>query len=216
MLDLIKFAVLFLWFFWVSCGCFKIPILSLVWPTMANSFRIFTPLSWNLNTICSSSSALWPADKIVDVLGNIRGRIVSICTIWIGTGCSWKNSFLSENVPCLNKNYKEKRNNIYSERVWYRGSCINCQWVTSFPIVRIGDSHSILTYYVSYVSFIYKYESKSFHLSLQEDWWSDCSVNHPVMVLCWCATIFCRLAAAWFPLLCSSLLWQSVNLPHRR
>ncbi|GLD61863.1 matrix-remodeling-associated protein 5-like protein [Lates japonicus] len=30
------------------------------------------------------------------------------------------------------------------------------------------------------------------------------------MALWWCAKIFCRLAAAWFPLLFSSLLWQTI------
>lgn len=34
------------------------------------------------------------------------------------------------------------------------------------------------------------------------------------MALWWCAKVFCRLSAVWFPLLFSALLWQTVNL-HR-
>ncbi|XP_029297607.1 matrix-remodeling-associated protein 5 [Cottoperca gobio] len=34
------------------------------------------------------------------------------------------------------------------------------------------------------------------------------------MALWWCANIFCRLAAAWFPLLFSSLLWQTISPIH--
>ncbi|XP_022607813.1 matrix-remodeling-associated protein 5-like [Seriola dumerili] len=41
--------------------------------------------------------------------------------------------------------------------------------------------------------------------------WRERSDSHPVMALWWCAKIFCRLAAAWFPLFFSSLLWQTIS-----
>lgn len=48
---------------------------------------------------------------------------------------------------------------------------------------------------------------------LQVYWWRERTHSRPIMALRWCGRVLCRLPAAWFPLLFSSLLWQTVSLP---